>query len=117
MSKTPRLKMQKTAFSSKISSGLPKDDRRFAADMSYGILASGSCLLTDITDHLHEPAKKVNSVERLSRHLAAGIPKRMLANYLHTVRTMVPFGRTMRSMVCACSMPPFWPLCMGSQTQ
>ena len=87
---TYTLKREILSFSSKISSGFPKDDRKFAADMSYGILASGSCLLTDITDHLHEPAKKVNSVERLSRHLASGIPEGMQANYLLSLKKMIP---------------------------
>ena len=43
--------------------------------MTYGMLASQSCLLTDIVDQLHENSKKVNSVERLTRHLNKGIPK------------------------------------------
>ena len=87
---TYTLKRDILSFSSKISSGLPKDDRRFAAEMTYGILASGSCLLTDITDHLHEPSKKVNTVERLSRHLSEGIPAGMWTNYFSTVKNMVP---------------------------
>lgn len=37
--------------------------------MSYGILASGSCLLTDSIEQLHETTKKVNAAERLSKHL------------------------------------------------
>ena len=54
------------------------------------MLASGSCLLTDIVDQLHEDSKKVNSVERLSRHLNKGIPKAALLSYLHAVRKWVP---------------------------
>lgn len=38
------------------------------------MLASGSCLLTDVADRLHEPSKKINTVERLSKHLDKGIP-------------------------------------------
>ena len=84
------LKRDILSFSSKISSGLARDDCKFTADMAYGILAAGSCLLTDITDQLHETSKKVNSVERLSRHLAEGIPDRMQANYLNAVKSMAP---------------------------
>ena len=60
------------------------------ADMNYGILASNSCLLTDIVDQLHEPSKKINSVDRLSRHLAKGTPKAALKAYLTQVRKWCP---------------------------
>jgi len=58
--------------------------------MTYGMLASGSCLLTDVVDQLHEDSKKVNSVERLTRHLNQGIPKAALSSYLHTIRKWIP---------------------------
>ena len=57
--------------------------------MTYGMLASQSCLLTNIFDQLHENSKKVNSVERLTRHLNKGIPKDAQKSYLTFVRTMV----------------------------
>lgn len=46
--------------------------------MTYGMLASNSCLLTDIVDQLHEEAKKVNSVKCLTRHLNKGISGKAL---------------------------------------
>ena len=58
--------------------------------MTYGMLASGSCLLTDIVDQLHEDPKKVHSVERLARHLNKGVPKKALNSYLSTIRKWVP---------------------------
>ncbi|MDD5935200.1 MAG: transposase [Clostridiales bacterium] len=58
--------------------------------MTYGILASGSCLLTDIVDQLHEDSKKVNSVERLTRHLNKGVPVNAQRSYLSLVKIMVP---------------------------
>ena len=58
--------------------------------MIYGILASGSCHLTDVVDQLHEKTKKVNSVERLTKHLNKGIPNDQLASYLRYIKTMVP---------------------------
>lgn len=58
--------------------------------MTYGILASQSSLLTDIVDQLHEDSKKVNSVERLSRHLNKGVPSRALKSYLSSIRKYVP---------------------------
>ena len=54
--------------------------------MTYGMLASQSCLLTDLVDQLHENSKKVNSVERLTRHLNKGIPKDAQKSYLTFVR-------------------------------
>ena len=66
-------------YSGKISAPLRKPDRKFFAEMLYGILASGSCLLSEITQELHESTKKINVVDRLSRHLAKGIPQKFAA--------------------------------------
>ena len=87
---TYTLKREILNFSNKISRGLTKPDRKFMADMNYGMLSSGSCLLTDITDKLHEKGRKVNVVERLSRHLVKGIPKAALSSYLSLVRKWCP---------------------------
>ena len=65
-SNTYTLKREILTFSNKISRKLSKPDKKFTADMTYGMLASSSCLLTDIVDQLHEDSKKVNSVERLT---------------------------------------------------
>ena len=89
-SKTYSLKREILTFSNKISKNLSKPERKFSADMTYGMLASGSCLLTDIVDQLHEDSKKVNSVERLTRHLNKGIPAKALKSYLTTIRKWVP---------------------------
>ena len=87
---TYQMKREILSFSNKISRKLSRPDRRFIADLNYGILASGSCLLTDIVDHLHEPSRKINIVDRLSRHLAKGIPKDALNSYLSQVRKWCP---------------------------
>ena len=58
--------------------------------MTYGMLAAKSCLLTDIVDQLHENSKKVNSVERLTKHLNKGVPLPALKSYLAAVRRWVP---------------------------
>ena len=88
-SNTYQMKREILTFSNKISKKLYKPERKFTADMTYGMLASGSCLLTDIVDQLHETSKKVNSVERLTRHLNKGIPKDEQKSYLTFVRAMV----------------------------
>ena len=87
---TYRLKRKILTFTNKVSCRLPKPDRKFMADMVYGILASRSCLLTDISDQLHETTHKVNTVKRLSNHLSAGTPASAAASYLHTVKRFVP---------------------------
>ena len=87
---TYQMKREILTFSNQISRNLSKPEKKFTADMIYGILASESCLLTDIVDQLHEDTKKVNSVERLTRHLNKGIPAVALKSYLSTVRKLIP---------------------------
>ena len=89
-SNTYQMKREILNFSNKISRRLSKPDQKFAADMTYGLLASGSCLLTDIVDQLHEDSKKVNSAERLTRHLNKGVPPKALSSYLTAVRKWGP---------------------------
>ena len=81
-SNTYQMKREILTFSKKISRHLSKPDRKFTADMTYGILASSSCLLTDIVDQLHESSKKVNSVERLTRHLNKGTSSKVILSIL-----------------------------------
>lgn len=89
-SNTYTLKREILTFSNKISRKLSKPNKKFTTDMTYGMLASSSCLLTDIVDQLHEDSKKVNSVERLTRHLNKGVPVKALKLYLNTIRKWVP---------------------------
>ena len=89
-SNTYTLKREILNFTYKISKKLSKPDRKFSADMTYGMLASGSCLLTDVVDQLHESSRKVNSVERLTRHLDKGTPVKALSAYLSVVRKWCP---------------------------
>ena len=87
---TYQMKREILTFSTKISHRLSKPEKKFAADRVYGILASESCLLTDIVDQLHEDTKKVNSVECLTRHLSKGISPTAQKSYLATIRKWVP---------------------------
>ena len=57
-SNTYQMKREILTFSNKISKYLPRPDKKFTADMTYGMLAAKSCLLTDIVDTLHEKTKK-----------------------------------------------------------
>ena len=89
-SKTYTLKRKILTFSRKISKHLSKPDIKFTADMTYGMLASGSCFLTDVVDQLHESTQKVNSVERLTRHLNQDTPAKAVNSYLSVIRKWVP---------------------------
>ncbi len=89
-SNTYQMKRNILNFSNKISRKLPKPEQKFIAEMTYGMLASQSCLLTDIVHQLHEPSKKINTVDRLSRHLAKGTPAKALNAYLSQVRKWCP---------------------------
>ena len=89
-SNTYQMKREILSFSNKISRNLPKPERKFMADMNYGILSSGSCILTDIVDQLQEPSRKINIVDRLSRHLAKGTPKEALKAYLAQAKKWCP---------------------------
>lgn len=55
---TYQMKREILNFSNKISKHLSKPDKKFSADMTYGMLAAGSCLLTDVMDQLHEILKR-----------------------------------------------------------
>ena len=62
-----KMKREIITFSKKITSKLSAPDKKFFTDMTYGILASQSCLLTKISHVLLEEEKKIkkgrNSLE------------------------------------------------------
>ena len=89
-SNTYTLKRKILTFTNKISKNLSKPERKFTADITYGMLASGSCLLTDVCDQLHEPSKKINVVDRLSRHLEKGTPASAASAYLQQMKKWIP---------------------------
>ena len=78
-------------FSKKFSTRLSSPNAQFTADMTYGIVASKSCLLTQISQRLQENTKKRYTVDRLSDHLARGIPQEALTDYLRYIRSITPF--------------------------
>ena len=87
---TYQMKRKILSFTNKISRHLSKPEKKFTADITYGILVSKSCLLTDIADQLHELSKKINIVDRLSRHLEKGTPASAAASYLQQVKKWAP---------------------------
>ena len=89
-SNTYTLKRKILNFTNKISRNLSKPEKKFTADITYGMLASGSCLLTDVVDQLHESSKKINIVDRLSRHLEKSSLTSASVSYLQQVKKWVP---------------------------
>ena len=89
-SNTYQMKREILTFTNKISEHLSKPEKKFTADITYGMLASGSCLLTEVADQLHEPSQKINIVDRLSRHLEKGTPTVAAASYLQLIKKWIP---------------------------
>src|SRR5690554_1832145 len=87
---TYTMKREILTFSNKFFRGLSKPQKKFVADMTYGMLASNSCLLSDVADTLHEDIKKKNTIERLALHLANGTPDLLLSNYLKNTIKWIP---------------------------
>lgn len=77
-------------FSEKISEGMKRPFRKFAADMCYGVMASKSCVISRIAQVLQEDVQKINTVERLSRHLSEELPEPVRDNYLNTAKKYLP---------------------------
>ena len=87
---TYKMKREIISFSKKFSSRLSSPEMKFIADMTYGIVSSKSCLLTQISQRLQENTKKRYTVDRLSNHLADGIPSNAQEDYLRFVRRITP---------------------------
>ena len=77
-------------FTEKISEGMKRPFHKFAADMCYGVLASESCVISDIAQALQEDTQKINTIERLTRHLGAEIPETVQDNYRNTIQKYLP---------------------------
>ena len=88
-SNTYTLRRKILTFTNEISRSLSKPERKFTADITYGMLAAKRCLLTDVVDQLHEDSKKINIVDRLSRHLEKGTPAVTAASYLQQIKKWV----------------------------
>ena len=87
---TYKMKREILNFAKIFSGGLAAPDRKFLADMTFGLLASQSCLLTRVSHALQEDEKKIYTVDRLSDHLKNGADPKALAGYLNYVRKMTP---------------------------
>jgi hypothetical protein len=67
-----------------------RPDVKFIADMIYGMIASESVLLSKVAGALNENARKINTVDRLSKHLARPLPAGLYANYVKCIKKDIP---------------------------
>lgn len=66
---TYEIKRKIISFSNKLTNAVGQVQTKFVQDMIYGLAKSKSVLLSNISDALIEPIKKINTVERLSNNL------------------------------------------------
>lgn len=59
-SNTYKLKRKIINFTYKISKRLSKPEHKFTADITYDMLVTGSCLLTDVVNQLHEDSSHMS---------------------------------------------------------
>jgi len=81
-----RFKGDFVKFIRKISKDFTKPIQKFVADMTYGMIASNSCKLTEIGRALKENIELKKTAERLGRNLAGFSQKEeLMKNYLPAV--------------------------------
>lgn len=66
------------------------DKLKFTADMTYGMLAAGRYLLTDVVDQFHEASQKINIIGYLSSHFDKGLLKKLYPLNLQPIKKWVP---------------------------
>ena len=62
-----------------------KVERKFVADIIFGILSSKSVILSDMAKALKEPIKVVNTVERLGQNLGKDLSPQIDENYTRQI--------------------------------
>ena len=85
-----RLKGEIVSFANGICDGLSKPERKAVVELIFGILAGGSCLVTQISRRLDDPAKFKKVLDRLTRHLSKkDFGNQLQINYLQKVKRHV----------------------------
>ena len=87
---TYTLKREILNFSNKISKQLSKPERKFTADMTYGMLAAGSCFLTDVVKSGGYKFESLGIVRDGSESTSA---KNVYKNRLPCNRSLCPYYR------------------------
>lgn len=76
-----------TEHSKKLCTYCGQVESKFIMDMTYGILKSGSVLISDISESLNEEVKKINTEERLCRNLGKDFSDSIKTEYLKLVQS------------------------------
>ena len=77
-------------FSEKISKGLKRPQRKFVAQIVYGILAGNKVHLSEIARSLNETITLKKTIDRLSRNLFAfGQKEQIMENYISEVKKII----------------------------
>jgi hypothetical protein len=84
------VKREISTFAKALGKGESAPSLKFLGDMLYGIIESGSVLLSNVSESLKEKTKKCNSIKRLSRHLSKGLPEGVRENYLEEIKKTLP---------------------------
>jgi hypothetical protein len=80
-----------STFSKNITKSLNQVDNKFIMQMLYGLLKSSSTIISDVALALNEDIKRINTVKRLTRHLASFTNVDTIhKNYLKQIHTLLP---------------------------
>ena len=86
---TYEMKREILKFSEKISKNLNKSENKFIKDMEYGIAASGSLLISNISRSLNEDIKLKNTIERLCDNLNSFDKEKIIYdNYINEIKNL-----------------------------
>ena len=86
---TYEIKRKIINFSNKLTCDVGQVQAKFVQDMIYGLAKSRSVLLSNISDALMEPIKKINTIERLSNNLVNVLNPSIKKHYNHEVNKII----------------------------
>jgi len=82
-----RLKGEILSFADDISTGLTKPEKKAVTEILFGMLIRKTCLVTELSRGINEPAKFKKVLDRLTRHLSKDdLGNRLQSNYLQKVK-------------------------------
>lgn len=87
---TYELKRNIANFAKELSNGYHKPKISFVADMLYGIAASNSLMLSEISHNLNSNIQKINHIKRLSKKLTEFDSQIIENNLVKIVKPMLP---------------------------
>ena len=86
---TYEIKRKLINFSNKLTCDIGKVQSKFFQDMIYGLAKSKSVLLSNISDALMKPIKKINVIERLSNNLVNELDSSIKTHYNYEVNKVI----------------------------